>query len=389
MTTIHLDYQRSIYEAGLRDERPALPFAHDDLERRARELIGPRLYSWVGGGAGAGETIRANRSGFAKWAIVQRMLRDVSQRDMATEVCGMSLVGPVGLAPIGVHTVLHPDGELAVARAAAATGVPLVASTPSGYTLEQIAAASGDAPRWFQLYWPNDRELAISFLDRAQRAGYGAIVVTLDTFLLGWRPTDLAGGYMPFLRGVGLANYLSDPVFRSQLTVPPEEHLPAAVRHWTQRYSDPSLTWADLDFLREHTSLPILLKGIVHPDDAREAAARGMDGVVVSNHGGRQVDGAIGAIDALPSVVAAVPEGFAVLFDSGIRTGADIVKAIALGARAVLVGRPYMWGLALGGEPGVCQVVQGLLAELELTLALSGCASPADASPELLREVGR
>ena len=387
-STIHLDYQRGVYAAGLDDVAPALPFSHDELERRARELIGPRLYSWVGGGAGAGETLRANREGFGAWRIVPRMLRDVSQRDLATEVCGMRLASPLLLAPIGVHTILHPDGELAVARAAARTGVPLVASTPSAFTLEAIAAAMGDARRWFQFYWPNDRELAASLLRRAEGAGYSAIVVTLDTFMLGWRPTDLTAAYMPFLRGIGIANYLEDPVFRSRLAAPPEDDLPAAVAHWTSCYSDPSVTWDDLAFLREHTALPILLKGILHPDDARAAVAHGADAIVVSNHGGRQVDGAVGAIAALPSVVAAVPADYPVLFDSGIRTGADVVKALALGARAVLVGRPYMWGLALGGEPGVAQVIQGLLAELELTMALSGVASVGALEPGVLRPAG-
>jgi L-lactate dehydrogenase (cytochrome) len=384
-STIHLDYQRSVYAAGLGDVAPALPFSHDELERRARELIGPRLYSWVGGGAGAGETLRANRAGFGAWQIVPRMLRDVSQRELAVEVCGMRLESPLLLAPIGVHTILHPDGELAVARAAARTGVPMVASTPSAFTLEAIADAMGDARRWFQFYWPNDRELAASLLQRAEAAGYSAIVVTLDTFMLGWRPTDLTAAYMPFLRGIGIANYLEDPVFRSRLAVPPDDDLPAAVAHWTSCYSDPSVTWEDLAFLREHTSLPILLKGILHPDDARAALAHGVDAIVVSNHGGRQVDGAVGAIAALPAVAAAVPADFPVLFDSGIRTGADILKALALGARAVLVGRPYMWALALGGEPGVAQVIQGLLAELELTMALSGVASVRELEPGLLR----
>ncbi len=387
-STIHLDYQRGVYAAGLDDVAPALPFSHDELERRARELIGPRLYSWVGGGAGAGETLRANREGFGAWRIVPRMLRDVSQRELGVEVCGMRLDSPLLLAPIGVHTILHPDGELAVARAAARTGVPMVASTPSAFTLEAIAAEMGDARRWFQFYWPNDRELAASLLRRAEDAGYSAIVVTLDTFMLGWRPTDLTAAYMPFLRGIGIANYLEDPVFRSRLAAPPEDDLPAAVAHWTSCYSDPSVTWEDLAFLREHTALPILLKGILHPDDARAAAAHGADAIVVSNHGGRQVDGAVGAIAALPAVVAAVPADLPVLFDSGIRTGADVVKALAIGARAVLVGRPYMWGLALGGEPGVTQVIQGLLAELELTMALSGVASVGALEPGVLRPAG-
>ncbi len=390
MTTpsIHVGYQQQLYQAGLRDERPALPFAADELERRAREQIGSQLYSWVGGGAGSGATMRANREAFDRWRIVPRMLRDVSVRDMGIELCGSRLPTPMMLAPIGVQTVFHPQGELAVARAAAATGVPFVLSTPSAFTLEEVAEAMGDAPRWFQLYWPNEPELTVSLVQRAERAGYAGIMVTLDTVFLGWRPRDLETAHMPFLRGVGLANYFADPVFRAQLGFAPEDDVEGAVRHWVAHYSDPSLTWDDLTLLRESTSLPIVLKGINHPDDAREAVARGMDGIGVSNHGGRQVDGAIASLDALPGVVDAVPEDFPVLFDSGIRTGADMFKALALGARGVLVGRPYMWALALGGEAGVRQVVQGLLADLELTFALSGHARVADATPDALARAG-
>jgi isopentenyl diphosphate isomerase/L-lactate dehydrogenase-like FMN-dependent dehydrogenase len=253
--------------------------------------------------------------------------------------------------------------------------VPKVLSTASSYSMEDVAEAMGDAPRWYQLYWPNDPELATSFLNRAERAGYGAVVVTLDTWLLGWRPRDLAQAYLPFLRGIGVANYFSDPVFRAGLAKPPEEDLQAAVGHWVAKYSDPTVTWDDLSFLRDNTELPIGVKGIQHPDDARRAADLGMDGIIVSNHGGRQVDGAIGSLDALPGIVDAVLDDFTVLFDSGVRTGADAFKALALGARAVLIGRPYAWGLAVGGEQGVRQVVRGLLAELDLTLALSGHTS--------------
>src|SRR3712207_5623343 len=204
--------------------------------------------------------------------------------------------------------------------------------------MEDVADALGDTTRWFQLYWPNDRELAASFLRRAEDSGYSAIVVTLDTSLLAWRPRDLAGAYLPFLQGTGIAQYVSDPVFRGGLEKPPEEDMQAAVGKWALTFSDPTVTWDDLAFLRENTKLPILLKGILHPEDAGKAVEHGIDGVIVSNHGGRQVDGAIGALDALPGVVGAVPDDFPVLFDSGIRTGSDIVKALCLGARAVLVG---------------------------------------------------
>jgi len=283
-----------------------------------------------------------------------------------------------------VLSIVHPEAEVAVARAAAALGLPLVLSAAASRSLEEVAQAMGDSPRWFQLYWPRDRDLAASFLRRAEKSGYRAIVVTLDTFLLGWRPRDLSGSFLPFLRGEGIANYLSDPVFCAALAKPPKADMPAAIQHWASIFSDPSLAWDDLRFLREHTRLPLVLKGILHPDDARRAADLGMDGVIVSNHGGRQVDGAVSALDALPAVVSAAGK-MPVLFDSGIRTGADIVKALALGARAVLVGRPYVYGLAIAGEAGVRGVMQALLAELDLTMALSGVPRIQDLSPNIFQ----
>jgi isopentenyl diphosphate isomerase/L-lactate dehydrogenase-like FMN-dependent dehydrogenase len=271
--------------------------------------------------------------------------------------------------------VAHREGELASARACARVGVPLIASTAASHTIEQIAEAAGEQSCWYQLYWPRDRELARSFIERAEKARYEAIVVTLDTWLLGWRPADLTDGFLPFLRGEGNANYLLDPVFRAALPKPPEEDMPTAVAYWAWQFSNPSVTWDDLAFLRECTKLPIVLKGIQSAEDAKLAVERGIEGLIVSNHGGRQVDGAIGALEALPSVVQAAGEDCEVLFDSGIRSGADALKALALGARAVCLGRPYVWGLALGGEQGVVEVLRALLADLDLNMALSGHAS--------------
>jgi isopentenyl diphosphate isomerase/L-lactate dehydrogenase-like FMN-dependent dehydrogenase len=276
------------------------------------------------------------------------------------------------LAPVGVQSIVHPEAELAVGRAAAAQGVPVILSTAASHTMEQVADAMGEASRWYQLYWPRDRDLAASFVDRAGNAGYGAIVVTLDTWLLGWRPRDLTHAYLPFLKGEGVANYFSDPVFRAALEKTPEEDPGPAIGHWAYQFANPTVTWEDLAWLREQTSLPIVLKGIVHAEDARRAVAEGVDGLIVSNHGGRQVDGAIGAVDALPLVREAVGDELAVLFDSGIRTGSDVFKALALGADAVCLGRPFVWGLALDGRAGVEQVLRCLLAEFDLTLALSG-----------------
>ena len=365
------NYQLEIYRKGLTGSMPAFPFTFAELEQHAREKLSPDAFGYVAGGAGAEETMRANREAFGRWRIMPRMMRNVASRELHTTVLGTEMPAPVMIAPVGVLSIVHPEAELAVARAAAELDLPLILSTASSHTLEEVAKVVRDSPRWFQLYWPKDRTFAASLLKRAERAGYTAIVVTLDTWLLGWRPRDLSRAYLPFLRGEGLANYLSDPVFCGALAKPPEADMPAAIAHWAEVFSDPGVTWDDLKFLRENTRLPIVLKGILHPDDARRAAGLGMDGVIVSNHGGRQVDGAVAALDSLPGVVAAAGK-MPVLFDSGIRTGADIVKALALGARAVLLGRPYVYGLALGGEAGVTAVLRALLADLDITMALTG-----------------
>jgi lactate 2-monooxygenase len=281
----------------------------------------------------------------------------------------------------------------------------------------------GPSPRWFQLYWSTSNELVESLVGRAEACGCEAIVVTLDTTMLGWRARDLALGYLPFLRGMGIAQYTSDPVFQHLIEeravgggAPnprpnlaalgtliqlvrryPDRFWPAlrsgkarrAVERFVQIYSRPSLTWDDLPFLRERTRLPIVLKGILHPDDALRAIDSGMDGILVSNHGGRQVDGAIATIDALPGIVDAVDGRLPVLLDSGIRGGADVFKALALGAAAVCIGRPYLWGLAVAGEAGVREVIRNLIADFDLTMGLAGCRSIAEVGPETLVRVPR
>ncbi|HVT00424.1 MAG TPA: alpha-hydroxy-acid oxidizing protein, partial [Solirubrobacterales bacterium] len=335
------DYYREIYLRGLGGETPSVPVPVAELERRAAAAMEDRAAGYVFAAAGTEDTMRANREAFARRRIVPRMLRDVSERDLSTELLGTAMPAPVLLAPIGVQRILHEDGELATARAAAALGLPMIASNASHFTLEEIAAAGGpDAPRWFQLYWPNDPELLASFVRRAEAAGYGAIVVTVDTFIPGWKPRDLQQAWLPFLEGMGNANYMQDPVFRAALEKSPEEDLGAATGHYLGVLANPALTWDDLARLRELTSLPILVKGVQSVEDAREATRREVDGIVVSNHGGRQVDGAIASLDALEPIAQAVGGELAILFDSGIRSGADVIKALALGADAVCVGRP-------------------------------------------------
>jgi len=379
------DYYREIYARGLGGETPSVPVSIDELERRAAEAMDEQAANYVFAGAGGEGTMDANREALRRRRIVPRMLRDVAERDLSTTVLGTAMPAPLLLAPIGVQKVVHPDGELATARAAASLGLTMIASTASAYTLEQIAEAGGEGPRWFQLYWPNDRELAASFVGRAEAAGYGAIVLTVDTFIPGWKPRDLQQAWLPFLNGTGVANYFQDPVFRAALEKTPEEDVGAATGHFLGVQANPALSWDDLGWLREQTELPIVIKGIQHPDDAREAVARGIDGVVVSNHGGRQVDGAIGSLDALPAIAEAAGEDLAILFDSGIRGGADAIKALALGADAVCLGRPYVWGLALEGQAGVETVLKMVLAELDLTLALCGYTRPDQLGPESLQ----
>jgi lactate 2-monooxygenase len=379
------DYYREIYARGLGGETPAIPVSVAELEPRAEAAMEERAANYVFAGAGGEATMRANREAFERRRIVPRMLRDVAERDLSTELLGTTMPAPLLLAPIGVQKAVHEEGELATARAAAALGLPLIASTASHFTLEEIAEAGGsEAQRWFQLYWANDRALVESFVGRAEAAGYGAIVVTVDTFIPGWKPRDLQQAWLPFLNGMGVANYFQDPVFRAALEQTPEEEPGAATGHFLGVQANPSLTWDDFEWLRGLTSLPVVIKGIQHVEDAREAANRGIDGIVVSNHGGRQVDGAIGALDALGPIAEAVGDKLALLFDSGVRGGTDVLKALALGADAVCLGRPYVWGLALEGQAGVEAVLKMTLAELDLTMALCGYTRPDQLSPDAL-----
>ncbi|WP_419898835.1 alpha-hydroxy-acid oxidizing protein [Roseomonas sp. USHLN139] len=410
--------QAAIFTQGFGGRRPAIPVAAEALEAAALKKMGRRAAGYVAGGAGLERSMAANRAAFDRWRLLPRQLRDVSARDLSVELFGRRLPLPFLLAPIGVLELAHAGADLAAARAAAAAGIPFVTSSQASRSLEDIAGAGG--PRWFQLYCSSRDELTESFIRRAEAAGYEALVVTLDTTQIGWRPRDLATGYLPFLRGRGLANYLSDPVFRDlafEDRAPGERppigpgalpamlellrHFPGpmrgpadvkrailSIRRFIAVYARPDLDWDDLPFLRRCTRLPILLKGILHPEDAARAVAAGMDGIIVSNHGGRQVDGAVAALDALPAVVARVAGQVPVLFDGGLRSGADMLKALALGARALLLGRPYVYGLALGGEAGVRAVIENFAAELDLTMALSGQRDFRSMDADLLQRAG-
>ena len=404
-----INRQKEIYVAGISGHRPLIPTDFSLLERKAKAKMNAKAFAYVAGGAGNESTIVRNRKGFEDIRIWPRMLRDVSVRDTSITLFGQKLPAPFLLAPIGVLDLAHKNGDILVAKAAAKMGVPMIFSNQASVPMEDCAAVMNNNPRFFQLYWSKSDALVASFLQRAEQSGCSAIVVTLDTTMLGWRPRDLNLAYLPFLEGRGIAQYTSDPVFQQLLDAPDTDgpiqndrqritpdtissiiglmrRYPGsfrqnlrskrplkAVRTFINIYSRPSVTWQDIPFLRQHTSLPILLKGILHPDDAKMAIDAGIDGIIVSNHGGRQVDGAISSIEALPKVVKVVDGHIPVLLDSGIRGGADAFKAIALGAKAVLIGRPYVYALAIGGQTGVEEVLKNYISDFELTMGLAGC----------------
>jgi lactate 2-monooxygenase len=373
--------QNAIYIA---QQPPDWPVSAADWERAAEERLDPGPFGYIAGGAGSESTMRANVDAFGQWRIRPRMLTGNAVRDISVEVLGTRSPAPFFLAPIGVLSIAHEAAEVGVGQAAASSGVPMVLSSAATHSLEDVAETG--APRWFQLYWVNDREICASFVQRAEAAGYGAIVVTLDTLTLGWRPRDLRLAYLPFLQGQGCGQFFSDPVFRSRLDKSPDDDLLTAAATMLATFPNLGLAWNDLDWLRAQTKLPILVKGVLTADDAREALGHGVDGIVVSNHGGRQVDGAVAALDALVEVRDALPDAV-VLMDGGIRCAADVLKAIALGADAVLLGRPYAYALAVGGTRGVEELIQNLMAEIDLTLALAGGHSIRDLDRSWLSRV--
>ena len=381
------NYQLEIYGAGLQGVLPTLPMGFAELEERAAAALPPSVWSYVAGGAGDEHTQRANVAAFEHWGLVPRMLRASTDRDLSVELFGIALPTPLFMCPIGTIGLCAQDGhgDLATAQAAARTGVPMVASTLTVDPMEDVAEQFGSTPGFFQLYTPTDRAVAESLVARAEAAGFKGIVVTLDTWMPGWRPRDLRTSNFPQLRGLCLANYFSDPAFRAGLDQNPAEDPRAATVRWMTIFGNP-LTWEDLPWLRSLTSLPLILKGICHPDDARRAIDAGVDGIYCSNHGGRQANGGLPALETLPGVVEAAG-GAPVLFDSGVRSGADVVKALALGATAVGIGRPYAYGLALGGAAGIVHVLRSLLAEAELLMAIDGYPRIADLSPEALRRL--
>lgn len=385
MSNFGNNIQFNVYQTMANPDPKRLPIVYEEWEERARAILDDGPFYYVAGGAGGGKTMKANLEAFERREIVPRMLRDAEQRDLSVQLFGQTYPFPVLHAPIGVQSIIHEEGDLGSARACAKLGIPFIASSASTLPMEKIAEEMGDAARWFQLYWSKDPDITASFLRRAEASGYSAIVVTLDTPMMAWREYDLKNVYLPFLMGEGVGNYFTDPAFCAKLDQSPEEDPMAAIMHWTQIFGNISLTWDDIAFLREHTTLPIILKGILHPDDAKLALKHNIDGIIVSNHGGRQVDGSIAALDALPAVCDVIQNKIPVLMDSGIRRGADVIKAMALGAKAVLVARPCMYGLATAGEKGVQEVLQNLIADLDITMALTGENSVRKLTPSILK----
>lgn len=385
--TIHSeDIQMKMYES--RDEMTKLlPVSYVEWEDRAREILAAAPFGYVYGAAGAGDTNRGNVDAFQKYRIRPRVCCDTSQCDLSISLLGKTFPVPFLLAPIGVNTILHPDGELAPAKVAAKLGVPYILSNVSSIPLEEVAEEMGEGIRWFQLYPPKNHNLTKSFLTRAEAAGYSAIVVTVDSTVLGWRETDLRNAYLPFLTGQGMGNYFTDPIFCSLLEEPVKNNTKAAVKKALEEGNNTCFTWSELDFIHQHTKLPLLIKGITHPDDAIIALEHGVEGIIVSNHGGRQLDGAVATLDVLPSIIEAVKGKVPVLMDSGIRRGADILKAIALGASAVLIGRPYAYALAVAGESGVQEVIEHFIAETELQLTISGRSTIRDIDSSFVTKI--
>jgi isopentenyl diphosphate isomerase/L-lactate dehydrogenase-like FMN-dependent dehydrogenase len=366
-----------VYLNGRVGRRPEYPVSYDDLKAAAEEELSPEARAYVAGGAGREGTMSENRRAFRRWRLVPRMLRDVADRDLSVEAFGRTLPLPFLLAPVGLQTLYHEEGELATARAAADLDVPMAVSTVSSKPLEDVADALGETTGWFQLYWSTDDELTDSFLERAEEAGYEAVVVTVDTGLTGWRERELSQATLPFFEGHGTGNYVTDDRFRETVPGDPDD-VDDAARHLVDLFTDPGHDWDDFEALCGRTDLPVLVKGLVHPDDAVRAVEAGADGVVVSNHGGRQLDGSVGALDALPAVAEAVGDEALLVFDSGVRNGADVLRALALGADLVGLGRPYLYGLTLGGEEGVRAVLKNVRADLDLSLGLCGYADVSD-----------
>lgn len=373
MTQFGIDFQLKVYMKM--DGDSDLPLSIDEWRNAARKALKDGPWGYLEGAAGSEDTMMENISAFSRYRIRPRYLHNVEDRNQSITLFGRTHDSPIILAPIGVQSIIHKDAEYASAGAAAATNVPYILSTVSSVSIEDIAKRYPESEKWFQLYPGRDENIMKSMVKRAENSGYSAIVVTVDTTMLGWREQDLNNAYLPFLQGEGMANYISDPEFRKRLDKSPEEDMNAAIEEFLMVYVNPAFSWSDFRKIRGWTELPVIIKGISSYDDVNAAIKYGADGVVISNHGGRQVDGAISTLEALDEITENRNINCAVLFDSGIRHGSDIMKALALGADAVLIGRPYCYAMAVAGQRGVERYINELKAELDLQMALSGYGS--------------
>jgi lactate 2-monooxygenase len=366
------DFQFGVYADALRGVSSRYPFDFASIERKASETLPEWVYRYVSAAAGDGRTQRANVDAFSRYGIVPRMMVSPLQRDLSIDLFGKRLASPIFMSPVGLVGLCAPDflGDVAAAQASAATAVPFTSSTFSQSPMEDVIKHTGETPSFFQLYLPNDRELAASFIDRAERSGYCGLVLTVDTWTLGYRPADLERGNFPQFRGLCMQNYYSDKNFTKHLAKPPHEDQAAALQHYLKIFVH-SLSWEDLRWIRTQTKLPIAVKGIQHPDDARLAIDHGADVIYCTNHGGRQANSAISALQLLPAVVKAAGST-PVMFDSGVRNPTDAIIALALGATAVGIGRPYAYALSYGGAESLTHYLRSFLAELDLCLAICG-----------------
>ncbi|WP_320939161.1 alpha-hydroxy acid oxidase [Lysinibacillus capsici] len=348
------------------------PICFADLEKAVAEKIEAGPYGYIRSGAGGEQTLRNNRAAFEKYSIVPRFLNDVSNVDTSVHLFGKTYPTPLLFAPVGMNGMVHDEGELAVARAAQFLNIPYIQSTVSTFALEEVAQAAPSATKWFQLYWSTNEEIAFSMAARAEEAGFEAIVLTVDTVMLGWREEDVRNQFSPLKLGYARGNYMNDPVFTASL---PDDSFESYVQGVLQNVFHPKLNWEHVRELKKRTNLPILLKGILHPEDAKLAIDNGINGIIVSNHGGRQLDGVIGSLDALPAIAKVVNGQIPIILDSGVYRGMDALKALSLGADAVAIGRPFVYGLALEGQQGVEKVMTNLYDELKVSIALAGATS--------------
>ncbi|MBK7811729.1 MAG: alpha-hydroxy-acid oxidizing protein [Saprospiraceae bacterium] len=400
------DRQKEIYTEGALGHQPKIPVDFKSLELQASKILSKNAFGYIATGAGQEEGIFNNQKAFSSWNIIPSIASGIQNLDTKRQILGLDLPWPMMFAPIGVLDLARPKGDLLLAKASVESQIPMIISNQASTSMEEVAKALTSQNFWFQLYFSKSKELVRNFVQRAEACGAKGIILTLDTTTLGWRQRDLNNAYLPFIRGLGIAQYTSDPVFKELLkdvnlqtqksagnifqklrllhellkNYPGSyfENLKSkepikAVRKFIEIYSRPELNWDDIQWLKEISNIPVLLKGILHPNDALQAIKLGIDGIVISNHGGRQIDRVISSLDALVEIKKVVPKDYPLILDSGIRTGTDIFMALALGAKTVLLGRPYVYALAINGSKGVLEITKNILAEFEITMKLAGC----------------